>query len=64
MFNDRFGSFSYQIKHTKFYQFLELTWRIVLLSSGVGELPKETQPETQINPNQKESQNYQREISY
>lgn len=28
MLSDRFGSFSYQIKLTKFYQFLALSWRI------------------------------------
>lgn len=30
MLSDRFGSFSYQIKLTKFYQFLALSWRITL----------------------------------
>lgn len=64
MFNDRFGYFPYQIKPTEFYQFLELTWRIVLLPGR--EQPKKTQPKTQqIKPNKKEeSQNHSRQISY
>lgn len=61
MFNDRFGYFPYQIKPTEFYQFLELTWRIVLLPGS-----KKTQPKTQqIKPNKKEeSQTHSRQISY
>lgn len=64
MFNNRFGYFPYQMKPTEFYQFLELTWRIVLLPGR--EQPKKTQPKTQqIKPNKKEeSQNHSRQISY
>lgn len=46
MFKERFGSFSYQIKPIKFYQFLELSQRIVLLLSEGKKTPT-TQPKTQ-----------------
>lgn len=53
MFNDRFGSFSYQIKLSKFYKFLALSWRIY---PPVGETQNNQHKKPLGKPKQKESQ--------
>lgn len=57
MLSDRFGSFSYQIKLTKFYQFLALSWRIC---PPVGETQNNQHKKPLDKSKQKESQNHSR----
>lgn len=60
MFNDRFGSFSYQIKPTKFYQFLELSHSPVGGKNPHHLAPQNPTQTQQFKPKQKESQNHSR----
>lgn len=55
MFNGTLGSSSRQIKLTKFYQCLALSWRIY---PPVGEAQNNQDKKTLGEPKQKESQNH------